>query len=267
VDMVGGTSLKGKVVIMTGGGRGIGRAAALAMARQGADLVIAARTASEIEQVASEIQAGGHRAIDVPTDVTNPDQVKRLVDRTLEEYGQIDVLVNNAGLTGRLALVRYLSVADWLRTIDANLNSTFVCSRAVLDSMIARRRGKILNVSSSLANATNVLPGISAYSAAKAAIVHFSRILAAEVAEFNIQVNAVWPGLVNTSSTDEMRRATVEEAGPVFVERVRKNPWMTPEDCAPLFVFLASDASNDISGQFVLVNDPALKERIAAFSG
>ncbi len=259
--------LRDQVVIMTGGGRGIGRAAALAMAREGAAVVVAARTKAEIDQVACEINTEGHRALAVPTDVTNPEQVQHLVARTLETFGRIDVMVNNAGDPGRLALVRYLTLADWSHVIEANLTSTFICCRAVMDVMMAQRHGKIINVSSSLANANNILPGTSAYSAAKVAIVHFSRILAAELAEFNILVNAVWPGIVETRSTEVMRRATVEEAGPALVERARRRPPLTPEACAPLFVFLASQASNDINGQFVLVNDPVINDRIKALLG
>jgi NAD(P)-dependent dehydrogenase (short-subunit alcohol dehydrogenase family) len=254
--------LQGKVVIMTGGGRGIGRAAALAMAREGAAVVVAARTTSEINQVAGAINAEGHSAMAVTADVTKPDQVRSLVDRTLETFGRIDVLVNNAGAPGRPALVRHQTLENWAHTLEANLTSAFLCTHAVLEVMIAQRRGKILNLSSSLAR--SVLPGMSAYSAAKAAIVHFSRVLAAEVAEFNIQVNAVWPGVVETRFHDAMRRATAEEAGPVLVERARRRPPLTPEDAAPLFVFLASEAADDITGQFVLIDDPAIQARVQA---
>jgi NAD(P)-dependent dehydrogenase (short-subunit alcohol dehydrogenase family) len=255
-------ALQDKVVIMTGGGRGIGRAAALAMARQEASLVVAARTRSEIDQVAREIVSEGHAALAVATDVTNPREFQDLVAKTLQAFGRIDVLVNNAGTPGRLALVRHMTLADWTHTVDANLTSTFIGTQTVLESMIAHRHGKIINVSSSLANANNVLPGTSAYSAAKAAIVHYSRVVAAEVKEFNIQVNAVWPGIVETRSTELMRAATAEKAGPALVERARRRPPLKPEDCAPLFVFLASEASNDITGQFILVDDPAIQERV-----
>jgi NAD(P)-dependent dehydrogenase (short-subunit alcohol dehydrogenase family) len=255
--------LQNKVVIMTGAGRGIGRAAAIAMARQGAAVVVAARTAAEIDQVARQIESEGHTALAVAADVTDPAQFENLVMRTRQAWGRVDVLVNNAGTLGRLALVRHMTVADWKHTVEANLTSTFIGTHAVLELMIAQGHGKIINVSSSLANANNILPGTSAYSASKAAIVHYSRILAAEVQEFNIQVNAVWPGLVETQSTEQMRAATADVAGPALVARALRRPSLTPEDCAPLFVFLAADASNDLTGQFVLINDPAIQARVS----
>jgi NAD(P)-dependent dehydrogenase (short-subunit alcohol dehydrogenase family) len=254
--------LNEKVAIVTGGGRGIGRATALAMARQGAAVVVAARTESEIEAVAEAIQATGGQGLALRTDMTDPAQVERLVSRTLERFGRIDVMVNNAGAPGRVALARYVTPEEWDETIRANLTSVFLGSRAVLDLMIAQGHGKIINVASSLAE--RVLPGISAYSAAKAAIVHFSRILAAEVAEYNIQVNAVWPGVVETRFVDALRAASVEEAGEVLYRRTRSLHRITPEESALLFVFLASDAAGDLSGEFVQINDPQIQERIRA---
>ena len=257
--------LKDKVTIITGGGRGIGKAVAQAMARQGAAIVVAARTVSEVESVAREIQSEGGTALAVPADVTHPTEVEHLVTHTLDTFGQIDVLVNNAGTPGGVALVQNLTIEDWDKTIHGNLRSTFLCTRAVLKHLMAQRRGKILNVASSLA--TNVLPGMSAYSAAKAGVVHFSRVLAAEVAECNIQVNAVWPGVVDTRFHDTLRNATVEQAGQVLYDRARVRPSLGPEACAPLFVFLASEAANDITGQFVLLNDHEIEQRIQAMGG
>ncbi len=187
--------LKDKVAVITGASRGIGRATALAFARAGAKVVLASRTQSDLETVANLIRVDGGEALVVPTDVTQADAVKILVDRTLETYGQIDVLVNNAG-TGAFETVADSDPEVWTQVIASNLKSTYLCSKYVLPPMLARQSGQIINVLSIAAKVT--FKASSAYCAAKAGALAFTKVLAEEVRSDNIRVTAVSPGSVDT---------------------------------------------------------------------
>ncbi len=184
-----------KVAIVTGGGRGIGRATCLRFAREGANVVVAARTASEVEAVADEVRALGRRALAVPTDVSQERQIDGMVRRTLEEFGQVDVLVNNAGVNADHT-VAGMPTEAWHYVLNVNLTAAFLACRAVLPSMIERRSGAIVNVTSRAAKVGRLKR--SAYCAAKAGLGAFGMALAKEVEEFNIRVNTVLPGAVDT---------------------------------------------------------------------
>ncbi len=258
--VVKGGTLKGKVVIITGGGTGLGRAMALAIAGEGADLVLAARRVELIEQTARDARAlGSSRAIAVPTDVTDSRQVNALVSRTLSEMGRIDVLVNNAGIVRDERRKDLWDITDeeWRRGIDTNLTGTFYCCRAVSKYFVDRRQGRIINV----ASGQGLRGGKQhyMYGSAKSGVIALTRVLAITWAEYNIQVNAIIPGFIITGG----RRP--EDAGgpalsPKFIPVGRLG---IPQDIGAVGLFLASDASNYITGALFAVDGGGLAGGIA----
>jgi len=235
--------LAGRVAVVTGGGRGLGRAIALAYAAAGARIVLAARTRAEIEQVAALATARGARALAVPTDVRDAAAVERLVAATLEAFGQIDVLVNNAGvgqgIAGRpIGSLLDVEPAVWDEIFAVNCRGPFLCARAALPAMLARGRGAIINITSELA--WKVFPGTAPYGPTKAAVEQLTRIMAAEFGPRGVRVNALHPG------------GPVDTAifGPNFPstapERLRP-----PELIGPAAVWLASDAAADVCGAVI----------------
>jgi len=244
--------LKNKVAIITGGGRGIGEAIALAFAREGARLAIASRTQAELDQVAARIQEQGGQVQAIRTDVSNRDDVIRLIETTLTTCGQIDILVNAAGVYGPIGPVWDIDVDEWIQAMQINLFGTFMCCHAVLPHMIERRQGKIVNFSGG--GATSPLPRFTAYGVSKTAIVRLTETLAEEVKEFNIQVNAVAPGAVDTSLQDGVLAAG-ERAGDLLarIRRLRETGegGVPRELPAELVVFLASDDSDGLTGKLI----------------
>jgi len=226
--------LTGKVAIITGAGRGIGRATALALARRGVVVVLIARTQSEIESVAGEVEEVGSTALPVVADVGREDEVAGMVDRTLQTYGRVHILVNNAGTAMPDRPVVDTSLADWERILRVNLTGPFLCSRAVLPIMMRQRSGKIVNVAS--IGGRMGFAGIAAYGAAKAGLLHFTTSLAAEVKRFGIDVNAVCPSGTDTRMLHETGRA-----------KGRTN-LIHPEEIARVIVFLVSSESSAITG-------------------
>jgi len=241
-----------KVAIVTGGGRGIGEAVALAFAREGAQLAIASRTQSELDQVAAKIQEMGGQVQVICTDVSKRDEVVRLVEATMGAYGQIDILVNAAGIYGPIGPMWDVNEDQWIQAMQINLFGTFLCCHAALPHMIERRQGRIINFSGG--GATSPLPRFSAYGVSKTAIVRLTETLAEELKEFNIQVNAVAPGAVDTRLQDQVLAAG-ERAGDLL-SRIRKlretDEGGVPRELpAELVVFLASDESNGLSGKLI----------------
>jgi 3-oxoacyl-[acyl-carrier protein] reductase len=226
-----------KVAIVTGGGRGIGRATALALAQDGAAVVLAARTQAEIAAVAEEVRAAGGRALPVACDVADEQAVAALAARALEAYRRIDILVNNAGfaLPGRPILETPL--ADWERILRVNLTGPFLCAKAVLPAMIRQGGGKIINVAS--IGGRMAFVGIGAYGAAKAGLIHFTASLAAEVKQYGVDVNAVCPSGTDTRMLHETGRA-----------KGRTN-LIRPEEIASVIRFLASPDSSAVTGTAV----------------
>lgn len=188
--------LKDKVAIVTGSGRGIGKAIALAFAKEGADVVIVARTVSEIEEVAAEARKMGRRALAIPTDVVQKDQVHNTVQKTLNEFGTVDILVNNAGTAIHNYLVD-IREEDWDVTMALNLKGVFLCSQAVFPIMMAKRDGHIINISSGAGKGAG--PSYATYSASKFGLMGFTQAIAAEGRPYNIKVAAICPGPVATS--------------------------------------------------------------------
>lgn len=248
--------LDGKVALVTGAGRGIGRAVALAFAQEGARLTLAARTESEIQGVAEEVRALGRRALAIKTDVTDETEVNRMVARTIAEYGRIDILVNNAGIVGPVSPLAEVDLKDWQRTLDINLTGEFLCARAVIPQMKAQGGGRIINVSSVLGK--RPLPLVGAYAVTKAGIIALTQTLAKELSAHNIYVNCLTPGITDTEMARTMHREAAQLGGEGFEERWQKRGALsplgrvaTPEDLVPMFLMLACEGSAPLSGEAI----------------
>lgn len=187
--------LQHKIALVTGAGRGIGKSIAHALAREGASVVVAARSSSEVDALARAIVAEGGKALSVPADVSIEADVSKLVERTVEAFGRIDILVNNAGI-GSFAPVTRLATDDFDRMWSVNMRGVFLCTKAVLPSMMKQKSGDIVNVSSLAGR--NAFVGGAGYAATKWALIGFSRCLMLEVREFNIRVITLCPGSVDT---------------------------------------------------------------------
>ena len=244
-------SLAGKTAIVTGSGRGLGRAMALAFADAGANLVITARTLREIETVGKEVEQRGCRALVTPCDVTNTDSVEAMVAKTLETFGKIDILVNNAG-GGRQKPVLEMTDEEWRWGIDVNLTSTFLCSRAAGRHMAARTQGKVINIASGWGYRGR--RDSAAYCTSKAAVINFTRVLAVEWGRYNVQVNCIAPGYFPLTTPKDEREA---QARAVRISRIPLGGGV-PEDIGPLAVLLASHASDYITGQAFVLDGGAL---------
>jgi 3-oxoacyl-[acyl-carrier protein] reductase len=231
--------LAGSVAIVTGAGRGIGRSIALTFAREGADVAIASRTRPELETLAQEIRALGRRALIQTADVSREDDVQRLVDNTLTEFGRVDVLVNNAGTIIMPGDLLGTTAEAWDKMMAVNARSVFLCCKAVLPGMIERGSGKIINLSS--VAGLRGLPNREAYCASKYAVTGFTASLALDMKPHGIAVNAICPGAVDTPLTSISRPGD------------NKVGWMQPEDIADVALFLASDDSRAMTGAMVEV--------------
>ncbi|MPY86619.1 MAG: 3-oxoacyl-ACP reductase FabG [Luteitalea sp.] len=236
----------GKVAIVTGASRGIGRATALTLARAGGAVVAAARS-DHAATVVDEITRAGGRALAVGTDVTDDAAVRALVDRALATFGRVDVLVNNAGIARDQLLLR-MKREDWDAVLTTNLTAAFMCSQAVLKPMIKQRAGRIVSISSVVGQSGNA--GQANYAATKAGLMGFSKALARELASRNITVNVVAPGLIDTDMTRAISAGTQSD----WAAQIPLGRLGTPEEVAAAVCFLASDAAAYITGQVLAVN-------------
>jgi NAD(P)-dependent dehydrogenase (short-subunit alcohol dehydrogenase family) len=256
--MADGTSLEGRVALVTGAGRGIGRAIALALASAGADVAVAARSADELGAAADAVKSRGRRALVLPTDMMDRGQVRTAVARTARELGRLDILVNNAGgpvflsADPRAAWVETHDDASWDATLVLNLTACYWASKAALAPMLAQEYGRILNVGSgySLVGAS----GLSAYTAAKHGLVGLTRALAMEVGTRGVTVNLLRPGWTNTRLVDwrvigVMTGRSAEDAKAHAEGLAAQRRILEPEEVAPLAAFLASPAAGGITGQ------------------
>lgn len=241
-------SLENRVALVTGGSRGIGRAIALELAARGAAVVVNYNKSPEAaEQVVKQIQDTGGKAAAFQADVSDFKQAEALVKFTIDTFGDLSILVNNAGIT-RDQLIMMMPEADWDAVIDTNLKSTFNCSKAAIRHMMRKRHGRIISVTSVAGQMGN--PGQTNYSASKAGQIGFTKALAREVAARNVTVNAVAPGFVDTEILDAMSPETLETALKL-VPLGRKG---TPEEIAYAVAFLASDQAAFITGQVLGVD-------------
>jgi 3-oxoacyl-[acyl-carrier protein] reductase len=240
--------LKGKVAIVTGASQGIGKACAHALAHEGCNLVICARGKEALEMAATEIKTDATRVLAVPADISKPEDIANMVTKTVDKFGRIDVLVNNAGFFP-IKMFEEMSQEEWRRVIDINLTGTFLVTRAVYGHMADRGEGKILNVTSAAGRIGGA--GLVHYSAAKAGIIGFTRALAREAAPLGIQVNAIAPGIVETNTA---KSTFPDFALKEYVRNVPLGRLGKDEDLVGLVVFLCSCKSSYITGQVFSVD-------------
>ena len=244
--------LKDKVALITGAGRGIGQAIALAYASEGARLALAARSLDQLEETAGRATALGAQASIIRVDVTSQDEVEAMAAETLRRFGRIDVLVNNAGIVGPIGALEDNDVESWVRTIQVNLVGTYLCCRSVIPIMADGGGGRIINLSGS--GSTSAPHYLSAYGSSKAAIIRLTEILSLELADKNIQVNALGPGSIHTGMWEEITDGA-QAAGEVdlyeFGLQVTGGGGASIERAAELAVWLASDAADGLSGRLI----------------
>ncbi|MBD1924588.1 3-oxoacyl-[acyl-carrier-protein] reductase [Microcoleus sp. FACHB-831] len=238
--------LRGQVAIVTGASRGIGQAVALALAAEGANLVVNyASSSAAAEKVVNEIIEGGGNAIALQADVSKADQVDALIAAAMEKWGRVDILVNNAGITRDTLLLR-MKPEDWQAVIDLNLTGVFLCTRAASKIMLKQRAGRIINISSVAGQMGN--PGQANYSAAKAGVIGFTKTVAKELASRGITVNAVAPGFIATDMTMGLKSDEILKFIPL-------GRYGQAEEVAGLVRFLAADAAAAyITGQVINVD-------------
>lgn len=252
-------SLHGKVAIITGANQGLGLEISRRYLNAGARIVMCARNSDLLKSAQKELtngitkgSASGQVIEAVPADVSDLQSTEQLVKATLERFGRIDILVNNAGIYGPIGPAGEVDWAQWIRAIEINLFGSILMCRAVLPAMKAQQKGKIIQLSGG--GATHPLPNISAYAVSKAAIVRFAETLAEEVRDFNIDVNAIAPGSLNTRMLDEVLAAGPEKVGQAFFDRSikqKKSGGAGFDRGADVAVFLASDASDGITGKLI----------------
>jgi 3-oxoacyl-[acyl-carrier protein] reductase len=239
--------LEGKVALVTGSGRGIGREIALAFAGDGADVVIWDVNAVDAEKTAKDIEVSGRKSLSGQVDVTDFAQVDEGINKILDKFGKIDILVNNAGVTRDNLLMR-MSEADWDLVIKVNLKGTFNCTKAVTRPMLKAKSGKIINIASIIGIMGNA--GQANYSASKAGIIALTKTTAKELASRNITANAVAPGFIDTEMTQKLS----EETRAKMLEMVPLARMGLPKDIANLCLFLASGDADYITGQTIVVD-------------
>ncbi|KAF0247239.1 MAG: oxidoreductase [bacterium] len=247
--------LLGKTALVTGGGRGIGRSCALALARAGAQVVVAARTTTEIEEVAKEIEALGRRALAVSLDVSKLQSVEAAFQQVVEKWGGCDILVNNAGIAASAPIAK-CSEELWSEIMEINLNGTFRCIKATLPTMLARNWGRIINIASIAGKAG--APYISAYAASKHGVLGLTKAAAQDVATKNITINAICPGYVETDMGEKAMsiimsktNASKEQARAALEQTTPQKRLFQPEEVAFLAVALASPLAAGINGQAI----------------
>ncbi len=242
-----GLKLTGRVALVTGAAQGIGKAVALLLARNGADMVVSDINLEKAEETANEIDSIGRKALAVKVDVANWNDVERMVEVILEKFAKIDILVNNAGIT-RDKLILRMTEEDWDAVLNVNLKGTFHCTKAVVRHMAKQRSGKIVNIASVVGEMGNA--GQANYSASKAGVIGLTKTIAREFAQRGININAIAPGYIETPMTEVLPEKAKEELKKLIpMERLGK-----PEDVAEAVLFFVSEESNYITGQVLNVN-------------
>lgn len=239
--------LNNKIAIVTGASKGIGRCIALRMAEAGADLVICARSENALQDLVTEIETLGRKALAVKVDVSNTADIDRLVEETLTFFGRVDILVNNAGIT-RDGLLMRMKEEDWDAVLDTNLKSAFLLSRAIAKVMTRQRSGRIINISSVVGEMGN--PGQANYCASKAGLIGLTKSVARELARRHVTVNAITPGFIESDMTKNLsEKARADLTSQIPLGRIGQ-----AEDIAQAAIYLASDRAGYITGQVLGVN-------------
>ena len=256
--MLEALSLNGKTVVITGGGTGLGKEMTLAMARAGADLVIAARRLAPIEEVAQQVRAIGRKAEAVTTDATDTESVRSLFKHAIKEFGKVDILFNNAGIVREDGPKPIWEITDdsWRIGIDVNLSTAFYCSRAISKHMADRGSGKIVNVSSGYGfrgGRDNYM-----YAAGKGGIVNLTRAMATSLGKYGITTNCIVPGFIPTEITNPESERSRQRGKFIPIGRTG-----LPSEMGPLAVFLASSASDYMNGEFLVIDGGGLAGGIA----
>lgn len=239
-------SLADKVAIVTGAGRGIGKAIALGLADVGASVIVAARTASDIENTAAEIEKKGRKALAIPTDVRLSDQVNNLINSTIKEFGKVDILVNNAGGSFNVPIMN-MSEGGWDAIVRENLKSVFLCSQTTAKVMIDQKSGTIINIASIAGLEAYIFN--ASYGAAKAGVISLTKTMAVELAKYNIRVNAIAPGFIATEGVLQLIGHYPEVSKQIPLARLGN-----PEDIVGGVIYLASDASLYVTGATLVID-------------
>ncbi|MBU8917023.1 2-dehydro-3-deoxy-D-gluconate 5-dehydrogenase KduD [Neobacillus sp. 114] len=241
-------SLAGKVAIVTGGNKGLGQAYAVALAKAGADLFVVSRS-EDWQETKELIEETGQRAVFFQADLSDRDKVKQAAAECMKEYGRIDILVNNAGTIRRAPLLEYKE-EDWDAVMEINLNSIYLLSQEVAKVMVEQRSGKIINIASMLTFQGGKF--VPPYTASKHAVAGLTKSFANELAEYNIQINAIAPGYIATDNTAPIRAD--EKRNAEILSRIPAGRWADPSDLMGVVVFLASDASNYMNGHILAID-------------
>lgn len=243
--------LSGRVAVVTGASGSLGQIITSSLVAFGAQVVLASRNIEKLKQLEGEIQKLGGKAFAIGTDITQGDQVDRMVVETMKRFEKIDILVNNAGIIHR-ALAEEMGLENWQKVIETNVTGSFLCSQRVGKAMIPRKRGKIVNISS-VRGRFGRPKDFVAYCASKGGIDSLTRALACEWGKYNIQVNAIAPSLIEGSgtSTQSLKDPTYTQK---LIEKIPLGRWGQPEDLVGSVVFLASDASNFVNGHILYVD-------------
>ena len=253
-DREEGINLSGQVAIVTGGGRGIGKAVAIGLAKAGASVAVVARSEDQLAETVGEITQSGSRAISVTADVSDPGAVERMVHEVEKSLGSVGLLVNNAGISGPIGPTWEADPEDWWRCLEVNLRGPMLCSRAVLPGMIARGGGRIVNVASGAG--TFAIPYLGAYVTSKTALIRFTEILALEAAQHGVKVFAIEPGTVRTAMAEHALESGAGQRWlPWFGEIFERGEDVPPVHVADLVVRLASGRADALSGRFFTITD------------
>jgi len=244
--------LKNKVVIITGARRGMGKTHALKFAEAGSKVVVSDISEEDCQKVVEEIEKAGGEALAIKCDVSKKDEVDEMVKKTVEKFGKVDILVNNAGIADFKPFLE-LTEEDWDKTIDINLKGNFLCAQAAAKEMAKQKSGSIVNIASIAMGQTGVgFPNLAHYSSSKAGIVGMTETLAQELAPYNIRINVISPGVIETPMVDPITQDEKVMEG--TLARIPLKRMGRPEEVSSLVLFLASDASSYMTGSDVVID-------------